>query len=403
MVERSAGTKTRRLLFHGRYNLKSLAQTLLPIDGTTDPFTLFQAQIPQLHNTATECELLAIVKPSLIKLLTLCKDDTYRNKDRCFRVFLLAMKFLSDTNAMKMFGTFYDSKMFTQLSDFYICWAQRCDGNHNFIRTILIKAEKMNAKPKCAIEIRKKQFVIKEEELILSNNDNYAISTAGEKTITYPCDSNHQTSAYSWDSDHQTFAYPWESDHITSAYPWDSDRQTELMNDFKTPNFIKFYNVRSKHQSNWEAYIYHYVEKELRQISGIVQIYHCLTFTDKSLTVQEFTAGTLKELITIQNSGDIKLSELIVAIIILDLMKILRITHQMNIIHGCFRSDNIFVAKRIACKPQFDTLSNGATLLAKLANWDFAIRNTDGMKYSGQYINEEKVITDGCYVRCRGK
>lgn len=68
------------------------------------------------------------------------------------------MKFLNDTNAMKIFGIFYDSKMFIRLSDFYICWTQRCIGNHNFIRSILIKAENMNAKPKCAIEIRKKSF-----------------------------------------------------------------------------------------------------------------------------------------------------------------------------------------------------------------------------------------------------
>lgn len=54
---------------------------------------------------------------------------------------------------------------------------------------------------------------------------------------------------------------------------------------------------------------------------------------------------------------------------------------------------------RIACKPQLGTLSSGATLLVKLANWEFAIRNTDGTKYSGQYINENKVITDGNYVR----
>uniref|UniRef100_A0A0R3RZN1 Protein kinase domain-containing protein n=1 Tax=Elaeophora elaphi TaxID=1147741 RepID=A0A0R3RZN1_9BILA len=104
--------------------------------------------------------------------------------------------------------------------------------------------------------------------------------------------------------------------------------------------------VRSKHQNSWETYIYRYVEKELSLISGIVQIYHSLSFIDKCLTVQEFTAGTLKELIKIQNSIDIKLSELIIAIIILDLMKILRSIHRINIIHGCFRSDNIYVAKR---------------------------------------------------------
>lgn len=69
------------------------------------------------------------------------------------------MKFLSDTNAMKIFGAFYCSKIFTQLSDFYICWTQRCTDNHNFIREILIKAEKMNAKPKFILAIRKRSKV----------------------------------------------------------------------------------------------------------------------------------------------------------------------------------------------------------------------------------------------------
>uniref|UniRef100_A0A0R3RZN0 BUB1 N-terminal domain-containing protein n=1 Tax=Elaeophora elaphi TaxID=1147741 RepID=A0A0R3RZN0_9BILA len=68
------------------------------------------------------------------------------------------MKVLSDTNALKMFGAFYDNKMFTKLSHFYICWTERCDDNHNFIRDILIKAEKMNAEPKCALDIRKRSF-----------------------------------------------------------------------------------------------------------------------------------------------------------------------------------------------------------------------------------------------------
>ncbi|VDP17391.1 unnamed protein product [Onchocerca flexuosa] len=156
--------------------------------------------------------------------------------------------------------------------------------------------------------------------------------------------------------------------------------------------------IRPKHQSYWESHIYHYVEEELRLISGIVQIYHCLSFIDKCLTVQEFTAGTLKELIKIQNIGDKKLNELIIALIVLDLMKILRCIHQMNIIHGCFKSDNVFITKRITSRPQLDTLGNGATLLVKLANWDYAIRNTDGTKYGGQYINENKVVTNDDYV-----
>ncbi|VDK88586.1 unnamed protein product [Litomosoides sigmodontis] len=211
------------------------------------------------------------------------------------------------------------------------------------------------------------QFAVREEELILCNSDSDAIARATKTTVTF-------------------------------AYPWDSNYQTKLMNDSKEPNFIKFYEIGTKHQSKWEAYIYQHVEKELRLISGVVQIYHSLIFTDKCLTVQEFTAGTLKEFIKIQNSCEVKLSELIFAIIVLDLMKILRSIHQMNIIHGCFKSDNIFVAKRIARKPQLDTLSDGTTLLVKLANWEFAIRNTNGMKYSGQYINEKNVITDGYYM-----
>ncbi|EFO26513.2 serine/threonine protein kinase [Loa loa] len=149
MVERSAGTKTRRLL-----SMK--ARSLPPIDETADPLTLFQRHISQLHEIATECELFELAKPSLTKLLTLCKHETYRNNDRCFRIFLLAMKFLSDTNALKMFSAFYDNKIFTRLADFYICWARRCDDNHSFVRAILIKAEKMNARPKCAISIRKR-------------------------------------------------------------------------------------------------------------------------------------------------------------------------------------------------------------------------------------------------------
>lgn len=74
-------------------------------------------------------------------------------------LYLLQMKFLNDTTAMKMFSAFYDSKMFTQLSDFYIYWTKRCDKNHNFVRAILIKAEKMDAKPRCAIGIRKRSFI----------------------------------------------------------------------------------------------------------------------------------------------------------------------------------------------------------------------------------------------------
>nr|CDQ04068.1 Bm1561 [Brugia malayi] len=79
-------------------------------------------------------------------------------------------------------------------------------------------------------------------------------------------------------------------------------------------------------------------------------------------------------------------------------MKILRCIHQMNIIHGCFKSHNIFVAGRIAYKPQLNTLTNGATLLVKLANWDSAIQNTNGRKHSGQYINENNIVTDDNYV-----
>ncbi|VIO88251.1 Uncharacterized protein BM_BM1561 [Brugia malayi] len=164
------------------------------------------------------------------------------------------------------------------------------------------------------------------------------------------------------------------------------------------PNRYFILKIRPKHQSYWEAYIYQYVEEKLRLISGIIRIYHCLSFTDKCLTVQEFTAGTLKELIAIQDYSSIKLSEFIIAIIILDLMKILRCIHQMNIIHGCFKSHNIFVAGRIAYKPQLNTLTNGATLLVKLANWDSAIQNTNGRKHSGQYINENNIVTDDNYV-----
>ncbi|MCP9257821.1 Serine/threonine protein kinase [Dirofilaria immitis] len=259
--------------------------------------------ISQLNAATMECESFETLKSNFINLLDLCKYETYRNNDRCFRIFLLATKFLSDANAMKMFNAFYSNKMFLQLSDFYICWTQRCRQSHNIVRSILIKAERMDAKPKCAIDIQKRQFAIKEEELILSNNDNKANSG-----IT------------------QTIR--------TSIYPWDIKLQAELMN---------YMQIRPKHQSYWEAYIYHYVKEELRLISGIVEIYHCLTFIDKCLTVQEFTAGTLK--------------------------------------------------------PQLGTLNNGTTLILKLANWDFAIRDIDGRKYDGQYINENKVITDDDYVR----
>ncbi|VDO59172.1 unnamed protein product [Onchocerca flexuosa] len=95
-----------------------------------------------------------------MKLLALCKHETYRNNDRCFRIFLLATKILNDRNAMKMFSVFYNNKMFTQLSDFYICWAQRCDQNHSIIRAILIKAVRMDAKPKCSIDIRKRSLCL---------------------------------------------------------------------------------------------------------------------------------------------------------------------------------------------------------------------------------------------------
>ncbi|KAM3729121.1 Checkpoint serine/threonine-protein kinase [Dirofilaria immitis] len=416
MIERSPGTKTRRLLLlHEKSDSpddKSNKQSTDSISNIRKRSKIScQSQlqdISQLNAATMECESFETLKSNFINLLDLCKYETYRNNDRCFRIFLLATKFLSDANAMKMFNAFYSNKMFLQLSDFYICWTQRCRQSHNIIRSILIKAERMDAKPKCAIDIQKRQFAIKEEELILSNNDNKANSG-----IT------------------QTIR--------TSIYPWDIKLQAELMNYMQVPNFIKFYNrkmppfnfmfdklsfpkqtsndslnyicsiksipdryfilkIRPKHQSYWEAYIYHYVKEELRLISGIVEIYHCLTFIDKCLTVQEFTAGTLKELINIQNFDRTKkLNELIIAIIILDLMKILRCIHQMNIIHGCFRSDNIFIAKRLICKPQLGTLNNGTTLILKLANWDFAIRDIDGRKYDGQYINENKVITDDDY------
>ncbi|VDM20330.1 unnamed protein product [Wuchereria bancrofti] len=114
--------------------------------------------IPQLCTAFTECEIFKIEKPNLTKLLTLCKDEIYRNNDRCFRVFLLVMKFLNDTNAMKIFNAFYDNKMFIQLSDFYISWIKRCGDNHNVIRSILIKAEKMDAKPKWTLSIWKRSF-----------------------------------------------------------------------------------------------------------------------------------------------------------------------------------------------------------------------------------------------------
>uniref|UniRef100_A0A8R1XTW0 Uncharacterized protein n=1 Tax=Onchocerca volvulus TaxID=6282 RepID=A0A8R1XTW0_ONCVO len=116
----------------------------------------------QLNAAMVECESFDIARPNFMKLIALCKHETYRNNDRCFRIFLLATKILSDRNAMKMFSVFYNSQMFTQLSDFYICWAQRCDQNHSIIRAILIKALRMDAKPKCSIEIRKRSisFVI---------------------------------------------------------------------------------------------------------------------------------------------------------------------------------------------------------------------------------------------------
>lgn len=57
-----------------------------------------------------------------------------------------------------------------------------------------------------------RQFAIKEEELILCNNNNATISTVAKTTGTF-------------------------------VYPWDIQQQAKLMNDMKKPNFIKFYNV----------------------------------------------------------------------------------------------------------------------------------------------------------------
>uniref|UniRef100_A0A915PBY1 Protein kinase domain-containing protein n=1 Tax=Setaria digitata TaxID=48799 RepID=A0A915PBY1_9BILA len=265
---------------------------------------------------------------------------------------------------MKLFNAFYDSKIFTRLSDFYISWARRSEKNHDIVRAILIKAERMKAKPEWLIGIRKKQFAAKEEKLILSDLKNSVTAPEANDTFTYP---------------------------------WDVQQQAKLMDDMEIPSFIKFYNVRPKHQTCWEAYIYNYVKEELTLISAIVQIYHCAMFVDKCLTVQEFTSGTLKQLIKLQNSGDVKLNELIFAIIVLDLMKVLRCIHQMNIIHGCFKSDNIFISKRIACRPELEMLRSGTTLLVKVANWDFAIRSSAGIKYGGEYINENEVVTDGDY------
>lgn len=57
-----------------------------------------------------------------------------------------------------------------------------------------------------------RQFAIKEEELILCNNNNATISTVAKTTGTF-------------------------------VYPWDIQQQAKLMIDMKKPNFIKFYNV----------------------------------------------------------------------------------------------------------------------------------------------------------------
>ncbi|VDM98651.1 unnamed protein product [Thelazia callipaeda] len=160
------------LFAYFRFSLKSLALVISKTKETADPITLFCRRILQFHNTVSDLELLEIIKPNLIKIFDLYKNEAYQNNYQYFRIFLLAVRFifsptiyqtfilftkyLSDINAFKIFNAFYANGIFTKISEFYISWIKRCSSNHNFVRSILIKAGRMNAEPKLVIDIARR-------------------------------------------------------------------------------------------------------------------------------------------------------------------------------------------------------------------------------------------------------
>ncbi|VDK28156.1 unnamed protein product [Gongylonema pulchrum] len=206
-----------------------------------------------------------------------------------------------------MFRAFYINRIFTNLSEFYVLWASHCSGKHSRVRAILIKAQRLDPKPRRTITMRKRQFAIEEEKLILKESDADSSNEVAKKA---------------------------------ASDPWDEHWQAKLMLDMEAPQFVKNYDRASNHVIRWEAYVYNYVKEKLDRISGTAQIYSCLTFVDRGLIVREKAFGTLREIC------NAKVPEIVVAVIALDLMKILRCIHGMNVIHACFSTDHILIASK---------------------------------------------------------
>ncbi|VDM98653.1 unnamed protein product [Thelazia callipaeda] len=167
------------------------------------------------------------------------------------------------------------------------------------------------------------------------------------------------------------------------------------------PDRIYMLKVRQEYQANLELFMYSKIMDDLRTISGIIEIIQCLMFTDKCLIVQEYPCATLADFIQVQNSGNLILRESVIGIIVLDLMKILRCLQKNFIIHGCFKSDNIFIANRllnflIKNKLNFVMLKGEAALLVKLGNWDFANESSDSKEYH-ENINKNEIVIKSEY------